>query len=105
MAFMGSFNETGKSREFRHVALNYFSSSEARQPSQHTLDRRPVRRTDDASARKTRLNKYRLFLGELAKSELAMIVAVPGCADAAERQRFLGDVQQGIVHRHATGNG
>ena len=50
------------------------------------------------------MDKDRLFLGELPKSELTMVVALTGCSDAAERQAFLGDVQQRIVDRYAAGN-
>src|SRR3984957_7067244 len=80
-----------------------FFSGKAREPAQNTLDRGFVRRTDDAAAREARLNEHRLLLGELPKPELAMIVALSGCPDAAEGQAFLRDVQQGIVDRHAPG--
>lgn len=50
------------------------------------------------------MKKYRFFLGKLPKSELAMVVALSGCPDSAERQALLGDVQQRIVDRRAAGN-
>src|ERR1700722_19553221 len=81
----------------------HIDSGKAREPAQNTLDRGFVRRTDDAAAREARLNEHRLLLGELPKPELAMIVALSGCPDAAEGQAFLRDVQQGIVDRHAPG--
>src|SRR5271168_566910 len=62
------------------------SSGEARQPVENALDRGFVGRSDDPAARETRLNKDRLFLGELPESELAVIVPLSGCAHAAERQ-------------------
>src|ERR1700735_420779 len=101
---MGSPTTTGMGGKSRHVSLKSFSSGEARQPVQHTFDCGLVGRTDDGSAGETRLNKYRLFLGELPKSELAMVVALPGRPDAAKRQALLRNVQQRVVDRHAAGN-
>src|ERR1700704_2698648 len=81
------------------------SLGQARYPVQHALDRRPIRRPDDAAARKTRLDENRLLLGELTKSKLAMIVPLSGGAHAAERQLLLGNVQQGIVDGHTARDG